>query len=207
MSFVIFDTEYTSWKGCQENGWIGNQKKEIVQIAAIKVSDKLEVSDSFNVLCKPSINPVLSDYFVNLTHISNEQVAKCGKSFEEAYGHFENFVDSNICYSYGWGGKYFGKSDGAIIDENLKLYDLTTRKKIKYRNIAPIFKHLYAENNINVKSPSSGQIAETLGLIENMKKLQLNLHNALYDVYSIVEGLRYFYPKSVELLNLFENKY
>lgn len=27
MSFVIFDTEYTSWKGCQEYGWQGMQKK------------------------------------------------------------------------------------------------------------------------------------------------------------------------------------
>ena len=34
MSFVIFDTEYTSWKGCLEHGWVGNQKKEIVQINA-----------------------------------------------------------------------------------------------------------------------------------------------------------------------------
>lgn len=207
MSFVIFDTEYTSWKGCQENGWQGSQKKEIVQIAAIKVSNKLEVLDSFNVLCKPSINPVLSDYFINLTHITNEQVAKYGKPFEEAYGNFENFVASNICYSHGWGAEYSSQSDGAVIDENLKLYNLTARKKIKYRNIAPIFKHLYVENKINVKSQSSGQIAEILGLVGNMEKLQLNLHNALYDVYSIIEGLKYFYPKSVELLNFFENEY
>ena len=32
MSFIIFDTEYTSWKGCLENGWSGNHKKEIVQV-------------------------------------------------------------------------------------------------------------------------------------------------------------------------------
>lgn len=206
MSFVIFDTEYTSWKGCQENGWHGNQKKEIVQIAAIKVSDKLEVLDSFDVLCKPSINPVLSDYFVNLTHITNEQVTKHGKSFEEAYGNFENFIASDICYSHGWGAEYFSKSDGTIIDENLKLYDLRARKNIKYRNIAPVFKHLYTENKINIKSQSSGQIAEILGLSKNMKKLKLNQHNAFYDVYSIVEGLKYFYPKSIELLNIFESK-
>lgn len=206
MSFVIFDTEYTSWKGCQENGWYGGQKKEIVQIAAIKVSDKLEVLDSFDVLCKPRINPVLSDYFVNLTHITNEQVAKYGKSFEEAYSNFENFVDSNICYSHGWGSRYSNKSDGEIIEENIKLYNMTSYKKLKYRNIAPIFKQLYMENKINVKSQSSGQIAEILGLTDNIKNLGVKQHNALYDAYSIVEGLRYFYPKSVELLNLFENK-
>ena len=207
MSFVIFDTEYTSWKGCQENGWQGSQKREIVQIAAIKVSNKLEVLDSFNALCKPSINPVLSDYFVNLTHITNEQVTKYGKPFQETYKSFTKFVGNDVCYSHGWGAEYSSKSDGEIIEENLKLYDLTARKDIKYRNIAPIFKRLYIENKINIKSQSSGQIAEILGLVGNIKKLQLNSHNALYDVYSIVEGLKYFYPKSVELLNLFENEY
>ena len=80
MSFVIFDTEYTTWPGCQENGWIGKQKKEIVQIAAIKVTDQLKVIDEFNALCKPVINPVLSDYFTKLTHITNEQVEKYGES-------------------------------------------------------------------------------------------------------------------------------
>lgn len=206
MSFIIFDTEYTSWKGCQKNGWIGNQKKEIVQISAAKVSDKLDVLAEFNILCKPIINPLLSDYFVNLSHITNEQIAKYGKPLKMVYTDFENFADGNLCYSHAWGSEYFNKSDGEIIDENLKLYGLFAQKKIKYRNIAPIFQQLYTENKIKIKSQSSGQIAEILGLSENMKKLQLNPHNALYDVYSILEGLRYFYPESVDLLNSFENK-
>lgn len=206
MSFVIFDTEYTSWKGCQENGWTGNQKKEIVQISALKLSDKLDVLAEFNILCKPSINPVLSDYFIRLTHITNEQISKYGKPFEEVYNAFERFIDEDICYSHGWGSEYFNKSDGDIIHENLRLYNLSMKKNIKYRNVAPIFKHLYKENNIKITSQSSGQIAEILGLTENMKKLQLNPHNSLYDVYSILEGLKYFYPKSVNLLNSFENE-
>ena len=66
MAFVIFDTEYTSWQGCQEHGWHGKHKREIVQIAAIKVSNDLRVLDTFNVLCKPNLNPILSDYFIKL---------------------------------------------------------------------------------------------------------------------------------------------
>ena len=35
---VIFDTEYTSWDGAQESGWIcENQYREIVQIGSIIV--------------------------------------------------------------------------------------------------------------------------------------------------------------------------
>ena len=91
MSFVIFDTEYTSWKGCLEHGWVGNQKKEIVQIASIKVSDKLEVLGQLNLFCKPLVNPVLSDYFVKLTNITNECIDEFGVSFNDAYNKFKEF--------------------------------------------------------------------------------------------------------------------
>ncbi|MBO6288991.1 MAG: exonuclease domain-containing protein [Alphaproteobacteria bacterium] len=205
MSFVIFDTEYTSWKGCQENGWIGNQKKEIVQISALKVSDTLDVIAQFTSLCKPVINPVLSDYFTNLTRITNAQIEKQGKSFKDVFNDFIAFVGNNICYSHGWGADYFDQADGKIIKENINLYGLFEQKELIYRNIAPIFKQLYLENNIFVKSQSSGQIVEILNLKKQLEKLGLNPHNSLYDVYSILEGLKYFYPESVELLNIFEN--
>lgn len=206
MSWVIFDTEYTSWQGCQEHGWRRNQKKEIVQISALKVSDDLEVVAEFNALCRPTVNPVLSDYFVNLTHITNEQIAAQGELFAEAYQKFVRFVGTDVCYSHGWGGDYFNKSDGDIVAENLDLYNLQEQGAIQYRNIAPVFKQLYAENKIAVQSQSSGQIAEILGLKSKLEDLGLNPHNAFYDIYSILVGLRYFYPKSVALLNLFENK-
>lgn len=206
MSFVIFDTEYTSWKGCQENGWTGNQKKEIVQISALKVSEELDVIAEFTALCKPVINPILSEYFTNLTHITNEDIAARGELFTDVYKKFENFAETDICYSHGWGADYFHKSDGEIIGENLALYEVFPTKNLIYRNIAPVFKQLYDDNKIAVKSQSSGQIVEILGLTQKLEKLGLNPHNSLYDVYSILEGLRYFYPKSVELLKLFENK-
>ena len=121
MSFVIFDTEYTSWKGCLENGWHGRLKKEIVQVAALKISEDLEVTASFEALCKPFVNPVLSDYFTDLTHITNEQIAKHGKPFGKVYEAFADFAGSNICCSHGWVGSWLDKSDGKVVEENLKL--------------------------------------------------------------------------------------
>ena len=101
MSFVIFDTEYTSWKGCQEHGWTGTQKREIVQIAALKVSDDFEVEGTFNQLCQPAINPVLSDYFVELTKITNAQIKQYGLPFAEAYEKFAVFAANDVCFSHG----------------------------------------------------------------------------------------------------------
>ena len=206
MSFIIFDTEYTSWKGCLENGWLGKQKKEIVQISALKVSESLEIIDKFSVLCKPTVNPILSDYFMNLTKITNKNIEKDGIPFSLAYEKFKTFVGSDICYSHGWGSDYLNKSDGDIISQNLELYNIKDAETLSYRNIAPVFKQLYASNNISVESQSSGQIVKILKIENKLKNLGLNPHNALYDVYSILEGLKYFYPESVKLINDFETE-
>lgn len=200
MSLVIFDTEFTSWQGCLEKGWTGSYKKEIVQIAAVKVTDKLEVVAEFNVLCKPVINPVLSDYFVDLTHITNEQINVEGILFREAYDKFVDFTGDDICYSHRWGSDFENKSDGAILEENISLYKLSLNKRLVYKNIAAVFQKLYLENNIKVAKQSSGEIARILGLEQKLQELGHNPHYALYDVYSILEGLKYFYPGSIKLI-------
>lgn len=200
MSFIIFDTEYTTWPGCQENGWKGNQKKEIVQIAALKVSDKLDVIDEFNALCKPVINPILSDYFTELTHISNTQIKKYGELFSSVYKKFETFIGNDLCYSHAWGCDYINEADGKIMNENVLLNHLSIAKKVTYRNIAPVFVELYKKHNINIKSQCSGEIAKLLGIEKNMGHLKLDTHNAFYDTYSILEGLKFFFPESIELM-------
>lgn len=200
MSFIIFDTEYTTWLGCQKNGWKGNQKKEIVQISALKVSNQLEVISEFNILCKPVINPILSNYFVQLTHITNEQVEKHGESFLSVFQKFESFVGNDICYSHAWGKDYNDESDGNIIKENILLNKISNPKTIIYRNIAFVFNELYKKNNIKIKKQSSGQIAKLLGIENDIAHIKSSSHNAFYDVYSILTGLKYFFPDSIQLI-------
>ena len=191
MSIVIFDTEYTSWKGCQEFGWKNGQKKEVVQLSAIKINENLEVIGEFSVYVKPKINPVLSDYFINLTGITNEMITEKGISLSDAYALFSQFVDNDVCWSHGWGSPLENISDGQIINDNLQLIGIHP-KNIKYYNIAAFFAEMYKKYNIDIKSQSSGMIATLLGRDKNLKNLGLATHNALYDVYSILEGIKNF---------------
>ncbi|MBQ8677599.1 MAG: hypothetical protein IJ529_03940 [Alphaproteobacteria bacterium] len=202
MSFVIFDTEYTSWKGCQEKGWSGARKKEIVQIAALKVTEDLQVIAEFNKLCRPVINPILSDYFVNLTHITNEMISQEGILFEKAFTEFKEFVGQNTCFSHGWGADFEHKSDGAIIDENIDLYHLRLKNDIKYFNIAPFFQKVYEKKKLQIKSQASGDIASLLGLGDKLVSLHLQPHDAFYDVYSILEGVRYLREDILPLMKI-----
>lgn len=196
--FIIFDTEYTSWKGCNEKGWVLPQRKEIVQIAALQVKQStLEVKAEFNILIRPTHNPILSDYFIKLTGITNEQIASEGVDFKEGLAKFIKFVGNRDCISHVWSGDKDSCGDGEVIKLNLE-YNNLPKVNLRFKNIAPWFRKQYQENNIIVERQASGQIAKIVGRDEAIKQLGLNEHNALYDVYSLLEGIRKFHGKDLD---------
>jgi len=188
--FILYDLEYTSWQGALESNWSEPwQHKEIVQIAAIKLNNKLEIIDTFEIYVKPSINKVLSDYFVSLTGITNEHVNKYGISFNDAYKQFTQFCHELECLSY-------DKTDCPIADgktfiENLSLNNMGTTD-LRYRNIGIWINKQIKNKQISSTTVNSGRLAKLLKRDNNIIKYGLNEHNALYDVYSIREALIYF---------------
>ncbi len=111
--FIIFDTEFTAWEGSQERRWSGpGEYREVIQIGAVKVRDLAE-ADSFLAYVKPVKNPILSEYIVNLTGISQTDIEEKGVPFSDAQERF--FIWSGglpIC-SFG--------SDAAVLRENSEL--------------------------------------------------------------------------------------
>ena len=190
MTFVIFDTEYIADKGMKEEGFCGWQNREIIQIAAIKINDDLEIVDEMNVYITPKLHNKISQYFVDLTGISNEQMKKDGISFDKAYKLFKNFVEDNVCYSHSWDFAQENDADGEVMREMLNVYGIIDEMQPNYQNIAPWFRDKYKENGIRVEKQSSGEIATILGKEDELKELCLQVHNAFYDVYSILIGLR-----------------
>lgn len=192
MSYVIFDTEYTSWEGCNANGWHDWQKKEIVQIAAVRVdeADDRPIGE-LNLYVKPVLNPVLSDYFVSLTGISNQKIAAEGIGFADAYEQFKFFVGRDKCYSHGWSLSQDELADGKVMLENLELLGLKDCTPPEFHNIAPWFKEQYQAKGIHIEKQCSGEIAVLLGCTEEFEHSELDVHNALYDVYSILAGIRF----------------
>lgn len=90
------------------------QYKEIVQIGAVKVDSNYSPIETFNMLVRPRLNPVLSAYLEKLTGITNEAVAARGVDFIEAYEAFVRF-------SAGVPIVAFGRDDRVLL-ENLRLY-------------------------------------------------------------------------------------
>jgi len=188
--FIIYDTEYASWQGFIDLPPEDERRKkvEIVQIAALKVNaDDLSVAEEFNCYIKPHFEPKLTDYFIKLTGITDELLTAQGTDFLTAYGRFLHFAADLPCYAHAWGQR---EADEVVIRNNLKLWDFFYKHEPDYRNIAPWFAEQYKLHGINIATQSSGQIGKLLGLEKEIAHLGLDEHNALYDVYSILLGLR-----------------
>ena len=120
---IIYDLEYTTWRGAIERNWSKkNEIREITWIAAILVDvNMLREIDSFDCIIKPTINPVLSEYFVDLTGLTQERVDKEGTSFGEGVRAFQRFVNLRPIVCHGW--------DIVAFLENFQLNNLKFRAR------------------------------------------------------------------------------
>ncbi len=178
---VIVDTEFTSWEGALENNWGEDwQHREIIQISAMKIDkNTLEVKDTFDRLVLPEINPLLSDFIVDFTGITNEKVQLEGIPFEEAFEKFTNFVDNDMVWCYGW--------DGEVFEENIHLIGRCEwHETLKFQTLHPYFK----AQGVDTSKINSGKLANYFGV-----DIEIHEHNAMDDVTSIVAALYHLKEK------------
>ena len=178
---MVFDLEFTSWPGSNERNWsLPNEDREIIQIGAVKIEttgDMREV-DSFQILVRPLKNPILSDYIVNLTEITQEKVEKEGILFPLALSRFINFIGEHPIDILSNGG------DEEVIEENCQIHNIpflsifkkSTDLKIYFSEVLGI-----SRNNC-----TSGMLPELFRLNNHEKQ-----HDALGDARSISQALRY----------------
>ena len=98
---VILDLEWTSWKYNVDRKW---QKKEIIQIGAIKINNKYKIIGEINIYVKPKFNPILSNYIKKLTGITQNKIDNNGLPFKKAYEKFNIFSKNSKIISNGVDG-------------------------------------------------------------------------------------------------------
>jgi len=171
---VVYDLEFTAWDGSMAERWLApGQFREVVQIGAVKLdAATLEERAAFEVLVKPRLNPVLSEYFERLTGIANAEVARRGVDFLEAYQRFLAFADGAPTCAFG--------RDDLIFAENFELYGLRSPPRAPpYANIAPWLR----ANGLRPRH--AGDVAEEAGAPLSGQK-----HDALFDARSVAQGVR-----------------
>ena len=174
---VIFDTEFTAWAGSMSRGWRGpGEHKEIVQIGAVVLDAKsLDERRAFSVLIRPLRNPVLSDYLVGLTGITNERLAVEGVDFATGVGRFVALAGRRSLYAYG--------RDDRIIAANA---DLLGAPKLWPGLVATNLKDWLIQVGVPLAGVHSGALAAHVGAAA-----QGIAHDALVDSRSLAEAVRY----------------
>jgi inhibitor of KinA sporulation pathway (predicted exonuclease) len=186
---VIFDTEFTAWDGSMDRRWSGpGEWKEIIQIGAI-IFDSASGRETaqFDILVKPVRNPILSEYIVALTGITQTRLEQGGSTLSLAVGSFLDFAGSRPLVCYG--------RDDRVIFENFALLDVAAAPFFEAHDIKP-----WLENNgLDCRRLHAGALAKALGSAKYFKA-----HDAVEDARSIGEAIRIcmergaFHPLAVE---------
>ena len=172
---VVFDLEFTAWEGSLESRWTRpGELTEVVQIGAVKLdAASLKEVGSFDMLVKPRVNPVLSDYLAALTGISNEDMARRGVDFTIAYRAFLDFVDAAPVFAHG--------RDDLILAGNLKLYGWEGALGLPaYANAIPWF----TAQGIDLKGKRACDVAQAAGAV-----FEGRAHDALADARGVAAGI------------------
>jgi inhibitor of KinA sporulation pathway (predicted exonuclease) len=173
---VVFDLEFTAWEGSMESRWTRpGELTEVVQIGAVKLDAiSLKEVDAFEMLVKPRVNPVLSDYLVALTGIDNKQLGVRGVDFITAYRAFIEFTAASQTWAHG--------RDDLIFSGNLKLYGWESALPgLPYANAIPWF----TAQGIDLKGKRACDVAEAAGAVFEGRK-----HDALADARGVAAGFR-----------------
>lgn len=176
--YIIFDLEATCWE--EKN----NKSKEIIEIGAVKLSENLEIVDTFSEFVKATINPELTEFCKTLTSIKQEDVDRA-KTFNDAIKDFENWIlsSSKDVKLISWG--YYDKKQ--ILEESqIKNYSGEIIKLLEEKHTS--LKHEFARIRKE----------RTCGMKKALNKLNLPLkgthHRGIDDAENIAKIFKAVYP-------------
>jgi len=180
-SAVLFDTEFTAWAGSMDRHWAGpGEHKEVVQIGAVLVdAENFVERSSFQVLIRPVVNPVLSNYLIDLTRITNERLTREGVDFATGVTRFLDFAGNASLHCYG--------RDDRIIAGNAALLG---QPHAWPERAALNLKDWLLEVGVPLAGVHSGALAKHVGSVS-----QGVAHDALVDARSLAEAVRYLVAK------------
>lgn len=185
---VVYDLEWTSWKGFLESGWDQpGRHREVIQIGAVLIDcrDDFAEQGKLNVLVRPKLNPQLSTYVQDLTGIRQDQVDADGIAFADALALFAAFCDGaeRACAN---------GADGTVIAENCSLHDTPCPPVLANTvNLRPLFTHIL---NAADGPVDSGDLTGHLGL----PSVGAN-HDALADARGVAAALRHLFDRPLEV--------
>lgn len=135
MQYIVLDMEWNqAWPGSYAAKRVPEKfRGEIIQIGAVRVTDRQIVGDEFQVLIKPKVFKKLNKKVSQLTGIKDAQLAEFGVPFPEAMEQFRDWCGDD-CVFLTW-----GFDDIGILKENMALYSLESSWVDRWYNAQMMF--------------------------------------------------------------------
>ena len=135
MQYIVLDMEWNqAWPGSSSAKRLeGRLRGEIIQIGAVRVTDRQIVGDEFQVLIKPKFIRRLNKRVSALTGIRESQLLERGVPLPEAVNLFREWCGED-CVFLTW-----GFDDIAILKENMALHGLESDWVDRWYNAQMIF--------------------------------------------------------------------
>lgn len=169
MDYIVLDLEWNSAYYKPQGRFIN----EIIQIGAVKMNDKFDIVDTFQVFIKSKIVKKLSNRTISLTGITNEQM-NSGVVFREAVRRYNEWV-GNDTITMTW-----SDSDLYAIIENSRIF-LDNSVKFSLGNYLDLQSYIQGELRLQghaiTNQISLGNAADML----NLSTDGFELHNARDD--------------------------
>lgn len=135
MQYIVLDMEWNqAWPGSYAAKRVPEKfRGEVIQIGAVRVTDRQIVGDEFQVLIKPKVFRKLNKKVSQLTGIKDSQLAEFGVPFPEAMEQFREWCGDD-CVFMTW-----GFDDIGILKENMALHGLDGSWVDRWYNAQMIF--------------------------------------------------------------------
>ena len=135
MQYIVLDMEWNqAWPGSSASKLLdGKMRGEIIQIGAVRVTERQIVGDEFQILIKPTFIRRLNKRVSVLTGIKESQLREEGVLFPEAVRRFREWCGED-CVFLTW-----GFDDIAILKENMTLHGIDSQWVDRWYNAQMIF--------------------------------------------------------------------
>ena len=136
MQYIVLDMEWNQpWPGtyAAKKPLPVRIRGEVIQIGAVRLTDRQIVGDEFQVLIKPKVYRKLNKKVSSLTGIKDHQLAEHGVPFPEAMERFREWCGED-CVFLTW-----GFDDIGILKENMALHNLESSWVDRWYNAQMIY--------------------------------------------------------------------
>lgn len=143
MHYIIFDLEATCW---EHRGKI--EDMEIIEIGAVKMEpSSFNIISEFQSFIMPINNPVLSDFCIKLTSITQQQI-DIAKNFYEVFPSFIDWIGNDSFQICSWGEYDLNQLRVDCQRHSIKLPDLIEKN---HRNLKAEFSALFNRKPCGMK--------------------------------------------------------